>query len=547
MRINILNTLKKAMLFSALLLFFISCEDDLESVQPGFITENKNFETLDVDLPDPVLTTVAVDKVVADNLPEYLLGVKEDAVFGKLQAAIASQVLIDANGFTTVFPEYEDLNATNISVSRELDGVYLILPYYSTLDSESEKRAYVLDSLFGSKNAAIDLKVSQLGEYLSLLNPDNISASNKYYSDHNYEEAVSFERELGVASFVPSTLDTLYEFNRNVIGDVVKDTIMLPNSIPFITIPLTTNDNYFQTEFLDKFPKNSSEVLADEFKKSEDFRRFFKGIYIEPTGATESLLSLALKDAYVSFNYTEYVAGQVGGVADVPLDTIFKEEKMPLSGGVSASKYTHNHLLEADQTNKLYVQGAGGYEVSLDLFGDLNAASSTISDLRLEANDESGNLEWLVNEAVLKVYLDEGNEPDYNGGTYVYKGTNELFPKRLFLCRNVEGSYLQLLDYFNSSFSSAQGVLTFKEVLDENDLVTVVDTTYSYKFYLTDYVKSLLDSGNTEDVDELRLKVYVTGNVPTATNDTSVDTRNWQHKGVVLDKTKTKLRINYSK
>jgi hypothetical protein len=541
-----LNTLKGALLFSTLLFFCSSCENDLESVQPGFITDNKNFVTEDYSFDnDPVLTTVPVDKVASNGLLEYLLGVKIEATFGELKAAIATQVLLDGNGFSTTFPSFDVADTTFVKVERKLDGAFLVLPYYSTLDSDSETRAYELDSIFGDTAGTLDFKVSQLGEYLSLLDPDSPSKSNSYYSDHDFE-AIPFERTLGTASVTPNAVDTVYYFNRNTAGVVMKDSIILTNASPFITIPLSEDIAYFEDAFLEKFPKDSLQSLSDTFKANADFTRFFKGIYIEPTGATKTMLSLPIASGFISFNYTEYITGRVGGVDGVALDTIYKQETLSMSGGIAVSNYTHNHDLEDDQTNKLYVQGAGGYEVSIDLFGDAGA-STTIEKMRDEANNSNGNLQWLVNEAVLEVFVDEENIPELNDSNiYVYKNTDIAFPTRLFLYRNKEGSLLQIEDYFNSSFSSIQGLLSREE--NVNDAGEGLETyTYSYKFYLTDYIKELIDVDSTENMDQLMLKVYVSGDTPTTIGDVNVDTRNWQHKGVVLAADKTDLRINYSK
>jgi hypothetical protein len=45
----------------------------------------------------------------------------------------------------------------------------------------------------------------------------------------------------------------------------------------------------------------------------------------------------------------------------------------------------------------------------------------------------------------------------------------------------------------------------------------------------------------------LVVKTYVPGDNPTSNSDTSVDSKNWQHRGVVLDASRTEIKLNYSK
>jgi len=45
----------------------------------------------------------------------------------------------------------------------------------------------------------------------------------------------------------------------------------------------------------------------------------------------------------------------------------------------------------------------------------------------------------------------------------------------------------------------------------------------------------------------LVVKTYVSGDNPSTNSDTSVDSKNWQHRGVVLDASKSEFKLNYSK
>ena len=94
----------------------------------------------------------------------------------------------------------------------------------------------------------------------------------------------------------------------------------------------------------------------------------------------------------------------------------------------------------------------------------------------------------------------------------------------------------QISDYITAaSFSDAQGALQ----KDENG-------AYYYQFRVTDYITKLLDGTQSKNIDNLGLKVFANGDLPISTIDTLVTSNNWNPRGVVLDGSLTKLKINYS-
>jgi hypothetical protein len=246
------------------------------------------------------------------------------------------------------------------------------------------------------------------------------------------------------------------------------------------------------------------------------------------------LLSLPIPQAYVSFNYTDYITATLENNSTIVLDTVFREEKLTLNS-INVNTYDHSHdqSNEVDLETKLYVQGAGGYNLAVHLF-----ANRSIASLREEANKEGEN--WLINEASLKFYVHKEYEdkiryPYPEDGDWDLQRSNVI----LFLYRRAtDAAGIQLLDYFSSSpFSSVQGILRY-------DIET---EDYYYQFYLTDYITNLLEGSNTDELDPLVVKTYVPGDNPTSNSDTSVDSKNWQHRGVVLDASRTEIKLNYSK
>ena len=154
-----------------------------------------------------------------------------------------------------------------------------------------------------------------------------------------------------------------------------------------------------------------------------------------------------------------------------------------------------------------------------------NTVSPELQSLLEAANDDEGNPKWLINEASLTFYVDESNWDS---------ATDTVF--KLFLYKKTPNYDSQILDYITAaSFSAAEGALQ----KDENG-------AYYYQFRVTDYITKLLDETQSKNVDNLGLKVFANGDLPISTIDTLVTSNNWNPRGVVLDGSLTKLKINYS-
>lgn len=407
---RVVKTWIKGSFLSLLFLLSLACEDDLNSVNADFI-DSDIFETNNLENIEVQTQTTTIEKVNAVGLGEYLLGNSQETSFGRLQAAMASQVNLPSGGIRpsqkrylkpeevvseidTFFPVLGDISTRTLySIDRKFDAVFLVMPYHASTSHESgEQRSYQLDSVYGESNASLKITASQLGEFLSLQDPTGPAEANAYYSNRDFEAAVPFERVLGEKEFVPSPTDTVVYFDRHFSTKTIKDSILVANAAPFIAIPLNMDASYFKTEFLDDFILTSDDTQLDRFAENEDFTRFFKGVYIETNEETTTLLSLPITNAYLSFNYTDYITATIEDNTTIVLDTVFREEKLSLNT-INVNTYDHNHdqSSEEDVATKLYVQGTGGYDVTVDLF-----TNRSIASLREEANKEGE--EWLINE-----------------------------------------------------------------------------------------------------------------------------------------------------
>jgi hypothetical protein len=514
------HSMKKILYFSLLLLFSIACESDLNSINASFI-DNKNFESKELT-SEVSFSSDSISSVNSSTLGQYLLGVYNNPNFGTLKASFVSQLSLP----TSLEYTSESYGADTLVVPS-LDGVVLYIPYQATLDvGEDQKPRYSLDSIFGTYDSiaesygSFDFEVHELETFLNPLSPSDPSRPNRFDTDRTYETRGVLAT---VSNFSPSAKDTVTYVKRSIDGTVYDtDTIQLTNAAPRIAIPLDTD--FFQTKILDKLPAKGA-VAPEVMSSQQDFIRYFRGLYLKTVSGTHaSIASLLLSNAFVEMYYTNVVRKVSTGAI---LDTI-KRAKTFSFGGVRASKYEHDHTGASD-TDKIYVQGASGFQANIKLFGydsdQPNIVSPELQSLLEVANDDEGNPKWLINEASLTFYVDESNW---------LSATDKVF--KLFLYKKTPNYNSQILDYITAaSFSTEEGVLQ----KDEND-------AYYYQFRVTDYITKLLNGTQSKNVDNLGLKVFANGDLPISTSDTLVTSNNWNPRGVVLKGKLTKLKINYS-
>jgi hypothetical protein len=514
------HPMKKILYFSLLLLFSIACESDLNSINASFI-DNKNFEAKEL-VSDIFFTSEPITSVNSSTAGQYLFGTYNNPNFGTLKASFVSQLSLP----TSLEYTSESYGADTL-VTPSLDGVVLYIPYQATLGvGLDEKRLYSLDSIFGAYDSiaesygSFDFEVHELETFLNPLSPSDPSRPSRFDTDRIYETK---DLLATVSNFSPSAKDTVTYVKRSIEGVVYDtDTIQLSNAAPRMAIPLDTD--FFQTKILDKLPANGA-AIPEVLSSQQDFIRYFRGLYLKTVSETPgSIASLLLSNAFVEMYYTNVVRKVSTGAI---LDTI-KRAKTFSFGGVRASKYEHDHTGASD-TDKIYVQGASGFQANIKLLGydseQPNTVSSELQRLLEAANDDEGNPKWLINEASLTFYVDETNW---------VSATDTVF--KLFLYKKTPNYDSQILDYISAaSFSDAQGTLQ----KDENN-------AYYYQFRVTDYITKLLDGTQSKNIDNLGLKVFANGDLPISTIDTLVTSNNWNPRGVVLDGSLTKLKINYS-
>lgn len=522
MTTKIVNSIKYIIIFSIVLMSVIACEKDFENIGVGlvdndlFVPKQATFEVVSYN------KNVDSSRIFSNN--PHLLGVTKDKNFGLLKASIVAQV---------------NLATINFTENMSIDAVILDIPYYSTaLESNSDGTPnFQLDSIIGNQDLEFDLKVYRNNTYLNSLDPENPELSKKYYSDETYSKG---ELLYATSEFKPNKNDTVYIVERKFLdGDPStvddRDTIKPATVAPSIKIPLDTT--FFRTHFIDQ--QNSG-----AFDSNDNFINYFRGLIIEADGADGSLMTLAMSNATMTFYYSNIVltdesesTGDLNGDGDtddtdVPIKT--KQTAIFSLSGLKTGIYTRDYALAEDSNisnylsdpdtingeDKLFVQGAAGSVAVVDLLKGIG--EEQLEEIRSE--------NWLINDASLTFYVE--NEAD------------TIIPYKLYLYNYDE--HTQILDAMTEfQLNQFNGVLEKTE--DNNPL--------KYKFTITDYISEVLKSDDPLSFNKLAIKVYHTGDDPTAESDTNIKDYSWNPKGVILkgnklasptDEKRLKLEIFYT-
>ena len=520
---KIVTTLRSVGVSIALLFGIIACEKDLEDIAIGLV-DNQHFSVGD-SIFEVIAYSINIDSSRVDNnstvrVPLYLMGVHRDENFGHKKSTLISQVFLPLGGVDF------GLNAT-------IDTVILNIPYYATKGEEEQDAIdpetgdpildedgnpvqvpdFTLDSVYGNTAQKFNITVNELGTYLNELDPDDPTKKNIYYSDKEYQ----LKDELFSGDFLTNRNDTvLYVLRKNLDGDPNTidqiDTIKGLGGIPSMKFSL--DEDFFKNNFIDH-------ANSGDFDSNANFLRYFKGLYIDANGPDGALINVAGLNATMTIYYSNEV--------ELDGEIVRRAQTMRFPfGGVRTAKYDNNYsgfpieddLLFPDKENgesKLYVQGAAGTEVIIELF-----TPETLESLRNE------NL--LINEANLKIYIDNNQ--------------NDKIPNRLFLYNYDDDSTLE--DFRIDGISGIHGGLLQYD--DDGN-------PESYKFRITHYITDVLDLTDPVKLSKLALKNFVTTDIPTiAFLDTVVRDYNWIPKGVVLkgnlpelDAKRIKLELFYSK
>ena len=400
------------------LIFAQSCETDFTSLDSDVINSNNaiNFETNSIEYPI-VTHSKIVDPVQSNNLPSFLLGYNNHAIYGESTSSFVGQMVPDQYS-----PDFGD-NAV-------LDSVILTIPYFSRgiETSDEDDITYELDSVYGG--SPIKLSIYRNNFFLRSFDPyGEFDDSQKYYSNGSLSDLElitqgQLEGELlfEINDFVPSA---------NQINLTELDTLDVPfvsqKIAPAIRFRLDTpNDTYWQNLIFDN---EDDPVLLNE----NNFKDFFRGLYIKVEGINPEgsmmLLNLASTNTNLTIHYT----------SDTPITdetdtsneddiTSYQNDYVINFSGVLLNIFDNNFSVDvsnSDEVNgdeNMYLKGGEGYIGIIDLFN--GTVENEVGD-QVDAfdhfksffyDDISDSSLKLINEAYIEFYVNQNlnleNEPD---------------------------------------------------------------------------------------------------------------------------------------
>ena len=263
MTTKVVTILKYVGLFTFVFFTIISCEKEIEGIGLDIIGNTKfstgNFSSeVDTDNEN-------VDRVPANRISQYLLGLYADNEFGSVKGSIVSQLLLPSVG-----------NNYDYGTNAAIDSVIIFIPYQSTKqeDATDGKPVFKIDSVMGDSEVQFKLSVYELETFLNTLDPADPSKEMVYYSDKVFEKSSTpFYSD----NFKINPNDTVAYIKRYMPdGITVYDTDTIKTTTVSPSIKLALNEAMIQQIFVD----NAS---GPEFESLDAFTHYFRGFYIEAT------------------------------------------------------------------------------------------------------------------------------------------------------------------------------------------------------------------------------------------------------------------------
>ncbi|WP_299221469.1 DUF4270 domain-containing protein [uncultured Aquimarina sp.] len=521
---NLKNVLIKITAIVAVIFTAVSCDDDFNSVGSEVIGD-VNFEDDEYNAI-PIAYSKRFEKVQTSGLPNNLLGVYDDPVYGQSVYSVVSEVL--PSQFN---PSFGD-NAI-------LDSVVLNLPYFSTLtesttgDDGVVTNTFELDSVYGSNG--IKLSIYHSDYFLRDFDFDQGAEERQvYYSDDiNENFGPSLENRLlfTVDNFKPSPNQIRLLTEDDDTDE--DDEPQLSTFIPALRLTLVSEDaaaaatelnpdnertdnqdliDYFKTLFLDK-------EGSIELSNTNNFRNYFRGLYFKAESnintEDENLLFFDIADANFTLHYsfdtseededdadgdgdiTEPIRGEGSFILNFSNNIVnsidFNFANAILNDGITSIENALDNQDEVNGEANLFLKGGEGSYAVMDLFNGM----VTNEDGELENElDFLKRQNWLINEASMKIYINQDE---------MVSGDTE--PERIYVFNLETGEVL--VDFLADPTSNQTSpILSVTNHLGRISRDSDENGEF-YKIRLTRHVINVLN----EDTDNVKLGLSVSQNV----------------------------------
>ena len=518
------QSIYKILLLISIVAFFAACDKDFNEIGLDVIGDD-HFGLIKDDSQTVLAYNTTTGQVETSNLPINSLGYYNNPFFGKTEASVVSQVLLDT------------VNQT-IGANPTVTKVELSLPYFSRLiskDATTGDSTYELDSIQGfsianDKKVFNKIKLSVYENNYTLRDLDaaqNFLDIQRYYSGETavfdtYKNPVRLSDDSNLAENDEFTYSAAeIKTYKTVDGAQVVDT----RSVPGMRLKL--RNNFFQDKLF-------GAGAAGKFFNNSIFKDYFRGLYFkaEASSASPNQGSMSLlnfKQGKIIVTYTITVTSSAGVVST-------KERKFAISlGGNSVnllkndynSGYTSGLTSNNNATTgayNLFPKGGEGSMAIIKLFGDVDVkrvnangvlytytnpstglveGNGVPDDLDLLRNPTDGK-KLLVNEANLTFYIDKD------------KMTGAAEPNRIYLydLNNHRPIVDYYLDYSITS-NSKNNKFVHGGIIEKDAATSAYNKRgIKYKVRLTNHIMNLISKDSTN----VRLGLVVTESIGVASN-----------------------------
>lgn len=460
-----------AFIVCSVALSLVSCDKDpIEISSDIFGDDPFGFEKYQVQSLQTQL--VNTGEVSTRNLPQNTLGVYKDEVFGTTEARFVSQVELG-----------KDADFTKIGKNPVLDSVYVYIPYNSTIKSGGSEggASYTLNNVYGK--GKFDLSVYENGYFLREQDPNNDFQTQQYYSDQkalfdSNKKGVSGNQRLNNSvnkaqntEFKASAEEiVLYKYNAE--GELQKDSsgnpVVKERKKPGVWLDL--DKAYFQQRF---FGTNAYTSLST----NTNLKEFFRGLYFNVDNAYQEnlMMQLDLSAAELVFIYKE---------DDKEADKPRRRKKLTLTlGNSSSSGNVRNNVT----VNLFSNSNSTAYEAALAAKDNdhlwIKGNVGSLAKIHMISSQELQQVKdnnWLINQAVLTVYVDQSLVPN----------ASETSPSRLYLY-DLKNN-MPIVDYVNDA-STTPFKNGYNGFLDEK----TEGNSIKYRFRVTEHLKNLITKDST--------------------------------------------------
>ena len=460
-----------AFLLCTLSLAVTSCDKDaIEIGSEIFGEDHFGFEKYQVQSLQTSLVNSGV--VSTRNLPQNTLGVYKNNVFGKTEAHFVTQIELGKGA-----------DFTKIGNNPVLDSVYVYIPYNSSVKASASngESTYTLNNVYGT--GKFDLSVYENGYFLRAQDPNSEFETQQFYADQKNifdtnKKGINGNGRLNNAAnkaqneeFKASDAEILlYKYNAE--GELIKDdsgnAVVKERKKPGIWLDL--DKNYFQERF---FTSNAYKNI----NSSTRLKEFFRGLYfsVDDRYSENLMMQLALSGGELVFVYKEDNSEE---------GKPRKRQTMTFNLGYSVSQGNERSNITVnlfENTNSQEYNNALANTASNTLW--IKGNTGSLANINLLSEEELQQLKdnkWLINQAVLTVYIDKP----------VMDAAPDTNPARLYLY-DIKNN-VPIVDYINDASTSPYKYV-YNGFLDDKS----ESGALKYRFRITNHLNNLIKKDST--------------------------------------------------